>query len=70
MSAPLGWRVERCDVCEGSGVEPGGWPYPCEACHGQGEIPVPLHIPPIAWLGIAVMLLSIALLYHSLFEGN
>ncbi|MFP4316036.1 MAG: molecular chaperone DnaJ [Desulfovibrionales bacterium] len=31
-------KKEHCDTCEGSGVEPGHSPTPCQHCNGRGQI--------------------------------
>jgi molecular chaperone DnaJ len=31
-------RLEPCDVCNGSGMEPGSQRAACEMCHGRGEV--------------------------------
>ncbi len=31
-------RLERCDACAGTGVEPGSRPEPCDVCGGRGEV--------------------------------
>ena len=31
-------KAERCDVCQGSGVEAGSKAKPCPTCHGRGQI--------------------------------
>ena len=31
-------KPERCDECEGSGVEPGSKTRTCPACHGRGQV--------------------------------
>lgn len=66
--SPLGWHRIRCEECRGKGIAEyiDVWPRPCDVCHGLGEINVPVRIPPIAWLGLAIMLLSLALLWHAL----
>ena len=31
-------RLDRCEACHGSGVEPGGRRTTCDTCHGRGEV--------------------------------
>ncbi|XPE47995.1 zinc finger domain-containing protein [Shigella flexneri] len=30
--------MEECDVCHGSGAEPGSQPQTCPTCHGAGQV--------------------------------
>ncbi|MGH7314566.1 MAG: molecular chaperone DnaJ [Candidatus Rokuibacteriota bacterium] len=31
-------RLDRCEVCDGSGLEPGSHRTTCDTCHGRGEV--------------------------------
>ena len=31
-------RLERCETCSGSGLQPGSSPETCSACHGTGQV--------------------------------
>ncbi len=38
-------RTETCDVCGGSGAEPGTHPTTCPQCHGTGQVQFAQHTP-------------------------